>query len=61
MTTRTYAFIAGTIGSALTAWWWTRNRTSAEPADYRGTVIYDNTPTASLGSDLDLSAPAPEQ
>jgi hypothetical protein len=46
MSTRTYALLA--IGSALGAWWWSRNRTSAygPPARPRGTVIYDNTPVA---------------
>lgn len=58
MTTRTYALIAGTIGSAVAAWWWMRNQ-AHETAHYdRGRVIFDNTPTATAGADLDLSAPA---
>jgi hypothetical protein len=46
MTTRTYAFIAGAIGSAITVYWWTRNQagsTGLAPRE-RGTVIFDNTP-----------------
>ena len=58
MTTRTYAFLAGTIGSAIAAWWWMRNQAYETASRDRGTVIFDNTPTASLGTDLDLSAPA---
>lgn len=56
MNTRTYAFLAGVIGSAVTAWWWSRTRMArpATPARPRGTVIYDNTPTASPGADLDF-------
>ena len=47
MTRRNYAFLAGLIGSAMTAWWWSRNRmTQNRPARERGTVIFDNTPTA---------------
>ena len=58
MTTRTYAFLAGAIGSAITAWWWTRHQIAGgHAARQRGTVIFDNTPTASVGADLDLSAP----
>lgn len=49
MTRRTYAFLTGAIGSAITAWWWTRNhgRWTGAAARDRGTVIFDNTPTAS--------------
>lgn len=40
------------VGSALGAWWWTTQRRSRTlqvhtPARGRGTVIFDNTPTAS--------------
>ncbi len=47
MNTR-YAFLAGMIGSAVAAWWWSRNRMTlaTTPARPRGTVIYDNTPVA---------------
>jgi hypothetical protein len=40
------------VGSALGAWWWTTQRRSrsaqprSESAGDRGTVIFDNTPTA---------------
>jgi hypothetical protein len=48
MSTRTYGILASVIGSALGAWWYARRRAmvpSRRTAD-RGTVIYDNTPTA---------------
>ncbi|MBA2257444.1 MAG: hypothetical protein H0W18_00970 [Acidobacteria bacterium] len=56
MTTRTYAFLAGAAASAMAAWWWTRNQAgSMGPAPReRGTVIFDNTPVASLEADLDF-------
>jgi hypothetical protein len=45
---RTYGILAGVIGSAVGAWWWSRqyaalarNASDAE----RGTVIFHNTPT----------------
>ena len=47
MTTRTYGLLAGAL--ALGAWWWNRSRsTLAAPRAVRerGTVIFDNTPTA---------------
>ena len=49
MTNRKYAFLAGLIGSAVTAWWWSRNRTTrlSSGTRPRGTVIFDNTPSAS--------------
>jgi len=48
LNTRTYGILAGVIGSALGAWWYTRYRTrTAMPVRDRGTVIFDNTPTAS--------------
>lgn len=48
MSTRTYGILAGVIGSALGAWWYSRRRTHvySTPARERGTVIFDNTPTA---------------
>ena len=46
MTKRTYGLLAGAL--ALGAWWWKRQRTiNMPPARERGTVIFDNTPTAS--------------
>jgi hypothetical protein len=49
---RTYGILAGIIGSAVGAWWFARRRRSTSPAfPDRGTVIFDNTPTAT-----DLSA-----
>lgn len=50
MSTRTYGILAGVIGSALGAWWYSRRRSTAAatltPAREHGTVIFDNTPTA---------------
>ena len=47
MSRRTYGILAGIIGSALGAWWYSRRRTAMPSgAADRGTVIYDNTPTA---------------
>ena len=46
MSRRTYGILAGVIGSALGAWWYSRRRTAAASVTDRGTVIYDNTPTA---------------
>jgi hypothetical protein len=48
MTPRTYGILAGVLGSALGAWWYARRRAAmASQTDRdRGTVIYDNTPTA---------------
>lgn len=48
MTTRTYGILAGVLGSALGAWWYSRRRSAlaSTPRAGRGTVIYDNTPTA---------------
>ena len=47
MSRRTYGILAGVIGSALGAWWYSRRRATPgrRPVD-RGTVIFDNTPTA---------------
>ena len=47
MSRRTYGILAGVIGSALGAWWYSRRRTAGAGGTIdRGTVIYDNTPTA---------------
>lgn len=48
MNNRTYGILAGLIGSAVASWWYSRYRqTSIERAvPERGTVIFDNTPTA---------------
>jgi hypothetical protein len=48
VTIRTYGILASVIGSALGAWLWNRQRGSRDltPARERGTVIFDNTPTA---------------
>jgi hypothetical protein len=48
MSRRTYGILASVVGSALGAWWYARRRaaSSARPAAERGTVIYDNTPSA---------------
>ncbi len=51
MNKRTFGILAGVIGSAVGAWWWARQRSAAAnryltPARERGTVIFDNTPTA---------------
>jgi hypothetical protein len=48
MSTRTYGILAGVIGSAFGAWWYNRYRfRGAMRVHDRGTVIFDNTPTAS--------------
>jgi hypothetical protein len=45
---RSYGILAGVIGSALGAWWYNRYRSrTMTPVRDRGTVIFDNTPTAS--------------
>jgi hypothetical protein len=45
MTTRTYGLLASVLGSALGAWWYSRRRAANRDED-TGTVIFDNTPTA---------------
>lgn len=45
MSKRTYGILAGVIGSAVGAWWWTRQRQVPGRTRSRGTVIFDNTPT----------------
>jgi Na+/glutamate symporter len=45
---RTYGILAGVIGSAVGAWWWSRQYAmsmQAESNNDRGTVIFHNTPT----------------
>jgi hypothetical protein len=51
VTKRTFGILASVVGSALGAWLWARQRSQAgsrqlAPPRARGTVIYDNTPTA---------------
>jgi hypothetical protein len=48
MSTRTYGILASIIGSALGAWWYARRRagTPTQRTGGRGTIIFDNTPTA---------------
>jgi hypothetical protein len=47
MTRRTYGILAGVIGSALSAWWYTRRRAGhGRHTVDRGSVIFDNTRTA---------------
>jgi len=48
MSRRTYGILAGVIGSALGAWWYSRRRVPGGGRTNidRGTVIFDNTPTA---------------
>jgi hypothetical protein len=50
VTKRTFGMLAGVIGSAVGAWWWAKQRAALAnrhltPRE-RGTVIFDNTPTA---------------
>jgi len=51
VTKRTLGIVAGVVGSALGAWWFTTQRRgrgrASEPARNRGTVIFDNTPVPS--------------
>ncbi|HEX6973836.1 MAG TPA: hypothetical protein VF147_05505 [Vicinamibacterales bacterium] len=53
MTKRTYGILAGMIGTAVGAWWWTRQRTrnQASVLPARGTTIFHNTPTPTAFSD----------
>lgn len=48
MSNRTYGILAGVLGSALGAWWYSRRRATAslQGAADRGVTIYQNTPTA---------------
>jgi hypothetical protein len=57
LSTRTLGILAGVVGSAIGAWWWTTQRmshasTRLVPARDHGTVIFDNTPTASDSASL---------
>lgn len=49
MNNRTFGILAGVIGSALGAWWYTRHRSTTTQSltqpRQRGEVIFDNTPT----------------
>jgi len=49
MNNRTYGILAGLIGSAVGAWWYSRYRRTSinRVVRDRGTVIFDNTPSAS--------------
>ena len=53
MSKRTYGILLSVIGSAVGAWWWAYQRQAAVRARERdrGTVIFDNTPTATPLSD----------
>jgi hypothetical protein len=50
---RTYGILAGMIGSAVGAWWLTRQRARAMSMESaaRGRVIFHNTPTPTPLSD----------
>jgi hypothetical protein len=52
---QTYGILAGVIGSAVGAWFWTRHRTRSvvAPDDHRGTVIFHNTPTPTALSETE--------
>ena len=58
MSTRTFGILAGVVGSAVGAWWWSRYRMNTRsagnltPAREHGTVIFDNTPRAVEGSGI---------
>jgi hypothetical protein len=50
MTKQTIGLLAGIFSSAVGAWYWVRQRRSGHgltPSREHGTVIFDNTPTAS--------------
>lgn len=46
MTTRTYGILAGVLGSALGAWWYSRRRAASAQTVDRGETIFRNTPGA---------------
>jgi hypothetical protein len=47
MTKRTYGILAGVLGSALGAWWYSRRRSGSSASENdRGVTIYHNAPTA---------------
>jgi hypothetical protein len=52
---QTYGILAGVIGSAVGAWFWSRqrSRSTAAPAGHRGTVIFHNTPTPTALSEAE--------
>jgi hypothetical protein len=59
LSTRTFGILAGVIGSAVGAWFWSRQRAAlAQAAGNRnrgsdqGTVIFSNTPTAGEATGL---------
>jgi hypothetical protein len=56
MTKRTLGLMAGVLSSAVGAWWWSRQRAagarSRMASRERGTVIFDNTPTAAEANAL---------
>ncbi|MEP6916306.1 MAG: hypothetical protein ABJC89_11705 [Acidobacteriota bacterium] len=56
MNRRTYGILAGLIGSAVGAWWMTRQRarTASEGRSDRGRVIFHNTPTPTPLSDAGI-------
>ncbi|MEO6237563.1 MAG: hypothetical protein ABIQ52_11240 [Vicinamibacterales bacterium] len=55
MSRQTLGILAGVVGSAIGAWWWTSQRASRAvarvPARDRGTVIFDNHTAASDSAD----------
>ena len=51
MNARTIGFIAGAISAGLAAWWYSRQINLQSASSNRGTVIFDNTPTATPLSD----------
>jgi hypothetical protein len=53
MSRRAFGILATVVGSAIGTWWWTQHRSkmasrTMTPARERGTVIFDNTPTAAV-------------
>ena len=57
VTKRTFGILATVVGSAMGAWWYTsqvrsRNARQLSAARERGTVIFDNTPTAATGEGI---------
>jgi hypothetical protein len=52
---QTYGILAGVIGSAVGAWFWSRQRSrwATAPVDHRGTVIFHNTPTPTALSEAE--------
>jgi hypothetical protein len=56
VTRRTLGILATVVGSAMGAWWYTSQRRLRNPrltpSRERGTVIFDNTPTAASGEGI---------